>query len=200
MNWAMWESGAYDFPADLPGFTRGAVVELNRKDWALRAGLFELPTQPNSDILTTKGLGGVVEFEGRYDIAGQPGKVRLGAFDNEGNTGNYAQANTASTAISSSRSSRTSACLRAPAGTTAGTKSCPLPISIAACRADSRSRAASGDARTTRSASAAQSTASRKRIATSSPPASSRVVCTRSSRTYRAGWNVSARAIVQASR
>ena len=92
MNWAMWESGAYDFPADLPGFTRGAVVELNRKAWAVRAGLFELPSQPNSDILTTKGLGGIVEFEGRYDIAGQPGKVRLGAFDNQGNTGNYAQA------------------------------------------------------------------------------------------------------------
>ena len=92
MNWAMWESGAYDFPADLPGFTRGAVVELNRKAWAVRAGLFELPSQPNSDILTTKGLGGVAEFEGRYDIAGQPGKVRLGAFDNEGNTGNYARA------------------------------------------------------------------------------------------------------------
>ncbi len=31
MNWAMWASAAYDFPADLPGFTRGAVVELNRK-------------------------------------------------------------------------------------------------------------------------------------------------------------------------
>jgi high affinity Mn2+ porin len=30
MNWAMWSSAAYDFPADLPGFTRGAVVELNR--------------------------------------------------------------------------------------------------------------------------------------------------------------------------
>jgi high affinity Mn2+ porin len=92
MNWAMWESGAYDFPADLPGYTRGAMVELNRKDWAVRAALVELPTQPNSDILTTKGLGGIVEFEGRYEVAGQPGKIRLGAFDNEGNTGNYAQA------------------------------------------------------------------------------------------------------------
>ncbi len=38
MNWAIWSSGAYDFPADLPGFTRGAVVELNRKDWALVFG------------------------------------------------------------------------------------------------------------------------------------------------------------------
>jgi high affinity Mn2+ porin len=30
MNWAMRSAGAYDFPADLPGYTRGAVVELNR--------------------------------------------------------------------------------------------------------------------------------------------------------------------------
>ena len=28
----MWSSAAYDFPADLPGFTRGGIVELNRKD------------------------------------------------------------------------------------------------------------------------------------------------------------------------
>ena len=57
MNWAMWASGAYDFPADLPGYTRGAVVELNRKDWAVRAGVFEVPSQPNSDMLTFKACG-----------------------------------------------------------------------------------------------------------------------------------------------
>ena len=48
MNWAMWSSAAYDFPADLPGFTRGAVVELNRKDWAVRAGLFQVPSLPTA--------------------------------------------------------------------------------------------------------------------------------------------------------
>ena len=48
MNWAMWSSAAYDFPADLPGYTRGAVVELNRKDWAVRAGLFQVPTRPTA--------------------------------------------------------------------------------------------------------------------------------------------------------
>ncbi len=36
MNWAIWSSGAYDFPADLPGYTNGAVIEYNRKDWAIR--------------------------------------------------------------------------------------------------------------------------------------------------------------------
>src|ERR1700688_3630018 len=92
MNWAMWSSAAYDFPADLPGYTRGAIVELNRKDWAVRAGVFEVPTAPNSDVLTTKGGGTVVEFEERHSILDQPGKLRLGAFANSGNTGNYRQA------------------------------------------------------------------------------------------------------------
>ena len=92
MNWAMWSSAAYDFPADLPGFTRGAVVELNRKDWAVRAGLFQVPAAPNSDVLTFKTGGAVVEFEERHTVFDQPGKLRLGVFANRGNTGNYADA------------------------------------------------------------------------------------------------------------
>ena len=91
-NWAMWSSVAYDFPADLPGFTRGAVVELNRKDWALRAGLFQVPNAPNSDVLVFKSGGAVVEFEERHTISDQPGKLRLGIFGNRGNTGNYRNA------------------------------------------------------------------------------------------------------------
>ena len=92
MNWAMWSSGAYDFPADLPGFTRGAVAELNRKDWAVRVGVFEVPSAPNSDVLTFKTGGAVLEFEERHKIFDQPGKLRLGIFANRGNTGNYRQA------------------------------------------------------------------------------------------------------------
>ena len=50
MNWAIWSAMAYDFPA-VSGFTRGAVVELDRRHWALRVGLFQVPEEPNSDIL-----------------------------------------------------------------------------------------------------------------------------------------------------
>jgi high affinity Mn2+ porin len=92
MNWALWESAAYDFPADLPGFTRGAVVELNRKDWALRAGVFQVPQEPNSDVLVFKTAGAIVELEERYKIFDQAGKLRLGAFANRGRTGNYNEA------------------------------------------------------------------------------------------------------------
>jgi high affinity Mn2+ porin len=92
MNGALWESAAYDFPADLPGFTRGAVVELNRKDWALRAGVFEVPEEPGSDVLVFKTAGTIVELEERYKIFDQAGKLRLGAFANRGRTGNYDEA------------------------------------------------------------------------------------------------------------
>ena len=92
MNWALWASAAYDYPADLPGFTRGVVVELNRKDWALRGGLFQVPEEPNSDVLVFKTGGAVIEFEQRYQILDQPGKLRLGVFANRGQTGNYRQA------------------------------------------------------------------------------------------------------------
>jgi high affinity Mn2+ porin len=92
MNWALWESASYDFPADLPGYTRGAMVELNRKDWAVRGAVLEVPSQPNSDVLTFKTGGVVVEFEERHNIFDQPGKLRLGAFGNQGVTGNYREA------------------------------------------------------------------------------------------------------------
>ncbi len=103
MNWAMWSAAAYDFPADLPGFTRGGVVEFNRKDFAIRAGLFQVPSAPNSDLLVSSSSGAAaggaaVEFEGRYAIFDQPGKLRIGAFANRGNTASYRGALLASAA------------------------------------------------------------------------------------------------------
>ncbi|WP_204316863.1 hypothetical protein, partial [Klebsiella aerogenes] len=54
--------------------------------------LFQVPDAPNSDVLTWKTGGAVVEFEGRYSIFDQPGKLRVGVFGNRGFTGNYSQA------------------------------------------------------------------------------------------------------------
>lgn len=91
-NWALWASAAYDAPANLPGFTQGAVVELNRRDWAIRGGLFQVPKEPNSDVLdpriTQKG-GMIVEYEQRFSLFEQQGKLRVGAFTNVGRTADY---------------------------------------------------------------------------------------------------------------
>jgi high affinity Mn2+ porin len=55
----------------------------------VRAGLFQVPDAPNSDVLKFKTGGAVVEFEERHSIFDQPGKLRVGAFYNSGNTANY---------------------------------------------------------------------------------------------------------------
>ena len=46
MNWSIWASGAFDYPADKVGLTYGAVTELNQKDWALRIGYFLAASEP----------------------------------------------------------------------------------------------------------------------------------------------------------
>ncbi|WP_163580123.1 carbohydrate porin, partial [Klebsiella pneumoniae] len=58
-------------------------------DWAVRGGFFQVPSAPNSDVLTFKTGGGVVEFEERHSVFDQPGKLRLGTFYNSGNTASY---------------------------------------------------------------------------------------------------------------
>ena len=89
MNWSLWESAAFDMPSDLPGFTRGAVVELNRKDWAVRVGAFEVPTEPNSDTLSFRTVSTIAEVEERHTLFGQPGKLRVGGFANRVRTANF---------------------------------------------------------------------------------------------------------------
>ncbi len=89
----MWSSAAYDFPADLPGFTRGAVAGTQPQGLgACARGVFQVPNAPNSDVLQFNTGGALVEFEGRYTIYGKPGKARIGAFANRGQMANYRDA------------------------------------------------------------------------------------------------------------
>lgn len=96
MNWGLWASAAWDFPANLPGFTQGLMVEYNRAAFAIRAAYTQVPKEPSSDVLDPRifeRAGAVVEFEGRYalPVLEQPGKLRLGLFSNVGNTANFRQ-------------------------------------------------------------------------------------------------------------
>ena len=94
MNWGLWASAAYDFPANLPGFTQGLMVEYNRAEFAVRAAYTQVPKQPSSDVLDPRVFdrqGTTLEFEERHTlpVLEQPGKLRLGLFSNVGNTANY---------------------------------------------------------------------------------------------------------------
>ncbi|MBC7434709.1 MAG: carbohydrate porin [Bdellovibrionales bacterium] len=85
LNWALVTHGAYDFAADARGYTWGAAVEYIADGWALRAGRFLQPKEPNGQTLDTrlmKYFGDQVELERSHTLMGQPGKVRLLAFRN----------------------------------------------------------------------------------------------------------------------
>jgi high affinity Mn2+ porin len=96
LNWSVWESGAWDYPADSKGYTYGLVTEFNQKLWAVRYGALALPRVANGIALAsniTQTLGQVVELEGRYTLfGGQPGKVRLLGFANHAHMGLYSAA------------------------------------------------------------------------------------------------------------
>ncbi len=96
MNWSIWGSSAWDFPANLPGFTQGVMVEYNRPEFAIRAAYTQVPKEPSNDVLDPRVFqraGTNIEFEERHVLPGleQPGKLRIGLFSNVGNTANYRQ-------------------------------------------------------------------------------------------------------------
>jgi high affinity Mn2+ porin len=95
LNWSLIYNGAWDYPANVRGYTYGLAVELNRRDWAVRYGIFAEPAFANGAPLDPHFLnanGQVVEVEERYCLGEHPGKLRLLAFLNHAHMGNYNQA------------------------------------------------------------------------------------------------------------
>lgn len=94
LNWSVIEAGAFDYAADVWGYTNGATVEWNRADNALRAGLFQLSPAPNSKIAGVhRGhYSLVLEAEQNLDWNGHPGKLRLLGFANRAPMSSYQDA------------------------------------------------------------------------------------------------------------
>ncbi|HEY0335896.1 MAG TPA: carbohydrate porin [Burkholderiales bacterium] len=85
LNWSLVTHGAWDFAADARGYTWGLALEYYLDDWAIRAGRFIQPKQPNQLALDTRifrHYGDQLEIEHRHALAGQPGKLRFLAFRN----------------------------------------------------------------------------------------------------------------------
>ena len=93
MNWALIDAGAFDYAADQKGYTWGAAVELNQKDWALRAGYFLLPDVANGNDFDTRIFQRgqyLLEFEDRYTLFGTAGKFRLTGWESQCYCGSFA--------------------------------------------------------------------------------------------------------------
>ena len=92
MNWSLWESAAWDYPADIVGYTAGLVAEWNTKAWMLHYGLFMEPTVSNGAQLDPHLLdahGQILQFDARYTVGGLGGTLRPFVFWNEAHMGNY---------------------------------------------------------------------------------------------------------------
>ena len=93
-NWNINCCGSYDWTMDQISYTWGAMAELNQKFWAVRAGYFLVPAVSNTDDFDMRFPDGeyIGELELRYSLVSQPGKLRLMAWANRANMGNYAAA------------------------------------------------------------------------------------------------------------
>jgi high affinity Mn2+ porin len=91
LNWALVDTGTFDYAADAWGYTYGAAAEWYQGDWTLRAGAFDLSGVPNNKNLDKTfhqyQLEG--EIERRFSLFGRPGAVRATGFLTRGRMGTY---------------------------------------------------------------------------------------------------------------
>ena len=86
LNWAVVDTGTFDYAADAWGYSYGAAAEWYQGAWTLRLGAFNLSKVPNGETLET-GFGQSelnAEIEHRHTIGGHEGAVRLAVFRNHG--------------------------------------------------------------------------------------------------------------------
>jgi high affinity Mn2+ porin len=95
LNWALMDTGAWDFPADTKGYTIGGVIELETGPFSFRYGGFMEPKEangPNLDWTIKNAWAHTAELEARYSLGGRLGVARLLGFVNRSNAGSYVAA------------------------------------------------------------------------------------------------------------
>ena len=86
LNWAIVDTGSFDYAADAWGYSYGAAAEWYQGPWTLRLGAFNLSKIPNGETLETgfRQFEMDGEVEHRHQIAGHDGALRLAVFRNHG--------------------------------------------------------------------------------------------------------------------
>jgi high affinity Mn2+ porin len=80
INWSIMYNGAWDYPADVRGYTVGVVQEIAMRTWAVRAAVTTEPSMangPDLDFRVTKNRGVVAEYEQRWAAGTHPGALRV---------------------------------------------------------------------------------------------------------------------------
>src|SRR5205823_11955713 len=98
LPWGLMYNGAWDYPANVRGYTYGVVFDFNTMFYALRYGIFAEPREANGadfDPRFVRANGQIVELEERYWLGDHPGKVREWAYLNHAHMGDYLEATAA---------------------------------------------------------------------------------------------------------
>jgi high affinity Mn2+ porin len=79
LNWSMWANGAWDYPANTRGYTKGIVVELIKPRWKIRAATVAVPRIANSPLMeyNSKAHSETVELEYQLLFNKRRGNLRL---------------------------------------------------------------------------------------------------------------------------
>ena len=96
LNWALMSNGAWDYPANVRGYTVGVVAGVSKGHWALQAAVTQEPKYANGAQLDNQvgvNRGHVAELARTWNEGGaRPGAIRLLGFLNLADMGSYAQA------------------------------------------------------------------------------------------------------------
>lgn len=93
-NWALFASGAWDYPADTRGYTWGVLADLAVDWWSARAGVALEPKYANlaqMDWRIGQSHGLMAEYEARYSLGARVGAASLLVFFNQARMGSYQQ-------------------------------------------------------------------------------------------------------------
>ena len=92
MNWALMTAGAYDYAADVRGYTFGIAAEYVSDKFKAKAATVLLPKEANGAAINfnyTKSFSWQAEVSKDFGTAERPGTIRVLGFFNRCNMGNY---------------------------------------------------------------------------------------------------------------
>ena len=95
IGWAAMYNGAWDYPADVRGYTWGWVHEFHTRHWSLRYASAAMPRVANGlrfDRRLFRDRGDVIEQEYRWEMCKNPGTVRVMEYMNHADAGTYSAA------------------------------------------------------------------------------------------------------------
>jgi high affinity Mn2+ porin len=93
-NWALMSGGGWDYPANVRGYTVGAMAELGMRSFKLRGAVVMVPTEANGNVMDKKigqARSHTVEIEKPIMLFGQQGTIRLLGFYTLAHMGSYIQ-------------------------------------------------------------------------------------------------------------